>query len=123
MGALDSLTKVADRLVGTFGKVVTLRTYTESYDPATGANTLTAVDTSVKALVEEYPARDTKGGETSGDGIVRGDRKVTIAADALTAAPTTEAKVVIGSVEYAIVKIDTQYATEDAALYILQCRR
>jgi hypothetical protein len=123
MGILDNLAGTVGSLLTKFGQSVTYRTYSESYDPATGANTLTATDTTVKAMVEDYPARDAKGGETSGDGIVRGDRKVTVAANALSAAPTTEAKVGIGGVFYAIVKVDTQYGTDNALLYVLQVRK
>lgn len=123
MGILDNLAGTVGSLLTKFGQSVTYRTFSESYDPATGTNTLTSTDVTIKALVEDYPARDTKGGETSGDGIVRGDRKVTIAANALSAAPTTEARVGIGGVFYAIVKIDTQYGTDNALIYVLQTRK
>lgn len=120
-GILDGLAGTVGSLLGTFGKTVTFHAYTETYDPATGKNTLVDTPTVAKALVEEYPARDAKGGETGGDGIVRGDRKVTVAASAFT--PTMENKVTIGSLLYSILKIDTQYGTDNALMYTCQCRR
>lgn len=121
MGLLDGLATTVGGLLTKFGKLVTFTTYAESYDPATGTNTLVATDTTARAMVEDYPARDSRGGETSGDGIVRGDKKVTVAASAFT--PTTEAKVTIGSTQYSILKVDTQYGTDNALLYTCQCRR
>lgn len=121
MGALDGLAKTVGSLLTTFGKEVTFTTYSESYDPATGTNTLTATTTTARALVEDYPARDAKGGESSGDGIVRGDRRVTVAASAFT--PTTEAKVTIGGTQYSILKVDTQYGTDNALMFVCQVRR
>lgn len=121
MGALDGLAGTVGNLLGTFGKSITFHTYTETYDPATGTNKLVDTPTIAKALVEDYPARDMKGGETGGDGIIRGDRKVTVAASAFT--PTTENKVTIGPLLYSIIKVDTQYGTDDALMYVCQCRR
>lgn len=123
MGVLDGLVKTAGTLVTKFGRNVTIRTYSEVYDPATGTNALTPTDVVVKAIVEDYPAKDAKGGTTTTDGIVRGDRRVTIAANAVSAAPNTETKVLIDSLLYAVVKVDTQYATDDAAVYVMQCRK
>jgi hypothetical protein len=121
MGLLDGLAPTVGGLLTKFGQSVTWHTYTESYDPATGTNTLTDTPTVTKAMVEDYPARDAKGGETSGDGIVRGDRKVTVAASAFT--PTTENKVTIGGGLYAVLKIDTQYGTDNALMFTCQVRR
>lgn len=121
MGILDGLANTVGSLLTTFGQSVTFHTYAEVYDVDAGTNTLTATDTTAKALVEDYPARDMKGGESGGDGIVRGDKKLTVAANAFT--PTTEAKVTIGSSLYAILKVDTQYGTDDALMYVCQVRR
>lgn len=123
MGILDGLASTVGGLLTTFGQSVTLRTFSESYSPVTGRNTRTPTDVVVKALVEDYPARDTMGGETSGGGIVRGDRKVTVAASAVSSAPTTEAKVLIGGVLYSVVKVDTQFGTDQALMHVLQVRR
>lgn len=121
MGVLDGLSATVGNLLGTFGKEVTFTTYAETYDPTTGTNTLTPTDTTARALVEDYPARDLKGGESGGDGVVRGDRRLTVAASAFT--PTTEAKVSIGGVLYSILKVDVQYGTDNALMYVCQVRR
>lgn len=123
MGILDGLSSTVGNLLTTFGQQVTLRTYTEVFDPVAGTNTLTASDAAVRALVEDYPASDTKGGEVSGDGIVRGDKKVTIAASAVSTAPDTETDVVIGGTVFSLLKVDTQHGTDDALMYVCQARR
>lgn len=127
MGILDNLVPVAGRLLNTFGKTITLRTYAEVYNSTIGKNVRTPTSYAVAALVEDYPARDTKGGQAGSDGVVRGDRKVTIAAATLAEAgapvPSVEMEAVIEGVTYSILKIDAQYATEEAALYTLQVRR
>ena len=121
MGILDGLSTTVGNLLTTFGQSVTWHDYAESYTPATGTNTLTDTTTVTKALVEDYPARDSKGGQTGGDGVVRGDKRVTVAASAFT--PDTENKVTIGGTLYTVVKVDTQYGTDNALMYVCQVRR
>lgn len=121
MGILDGLSGVVGNLLTTFGQELTFTSYAEVYDPAAGTNTLTATNTTARALVEDYPARDTKGGESGGDGVVRGDKRVTVAASAFT--PTTETRVTIGGLQYSILKVDTQYGTDNALMYTCQARR
>lgn len=121
MGILDGLAGTVGNLIGTFGQEVTFTTYTETLDADAGTNKLTPSTTTVRAMVEDYPARDTRGGEAAGDGVVRGDKKVTVAASAFT--PTTEAKVTISGVQYSILKVDTQTGTDEALMYTCQARR
>jgi hypothetical protein len=123
MGLLDNLAGTVGNLLTKFGTDSTWRTYTESYDPATGTNTLTATDATISAMWEDYPARDTKGGTTNTDGIVRGDKRVTAAANAFAVAPTVEGKWVRGGVQWSVVKIDEQMGTDSALLYTFQVRK
>lgn len=121
MGILDGLSGTVGNLLGTFGQEVTFTTYTESFDPVAGKNERTPKTTKVRAMVEDYPAMVTRAGSDAGDGVVRGDKKVTVAASAYT--PTVESKVTIGGAQYSVIKVDTQYGTDDALLYVCQARR
>jgi hypothetical protein len=121
MGMLDGLSGVVGTLLNSFGQAVTFHTYIEAYDLKAGTNTRTPANTSARALLEDYPDRDSKGGQSGGDGVLRGDRKLTVAASAFT--PTTEAKVTVAGVLYSILKIDTQYGTDNALMHVCQIRR
>lgn len=123
MGLLDSLRGPVGQLMTTFGTSVTVRSFAENYDWNTGTNNRAPTDTAISALVEDYPARDTFGGSKDSGGIIRGDKKVTIAGNALAAAPTTKMQVLLGTTVYQIVKIDQQLGTDEVVTYTLQCRR
>ena len=123
MGLLDSLRGPVGQILTTFGTSGTLRSYAENYDPNTGTNNRVQTDTTVSALVEDYPARDTLGGSRDEGGIVRGDKKVTIAGNAVSTAPTTEMQWVFGGDTYQVVKVDQQMGTDQAVVYVLQVRR
>lgn len=124
MGILDGLAAPVANLLGTFGRSVTLRTVTAgAYDPATGTTTDTTADVTVSALIEDYPAFLAHSADSETDGIRRGDKKVTIAANALSAAPTPSDKLQIGGTWYSVVSIDAQFGTTSALYYVLQARR
>lgn len=124
MGLLDNaLRGPVGRLMTTFGTSVTLRTHAENYDANTGTNNRTPTDATVSALVEDYPARDSLGGSRDAGGIVRGDKRVTFAGNAVATPPTTKMQVLIGTTVYSIVKVDQQLGTDQAVTYTLQVRR
>ena len=125
--ALDrALPPVAARLIAQFGKSITL-IYPGAgpvYDPETGTTIEgPPVEVETKGIVEEYPAMLTLAGQSSADGIRRGDRKLTIAARGLPGPPTPECTVRIDGLVYQVVQVDATYTGELVGLYTLQIRR
>jgi hypothetical protein len=125
MGILDgALRGVAATLMGQFGTSAILRTATGGYDPATGVTTLAPTDVPVRGTLEAYPELQMLGGGRATDeGILRGDKKFTLAAQGVPKPKPAVHRLVIGDVVWNIVKVDPQMATDQAALYVLQVRR
>lgn len=123
MGLLDSLRGPVGQVMTTFGTSGVLRSFAENYDPNTGTNNRVATNTTVKAMVEDYPARDLLGGSRDTGGIIRGDKKVTFAGNAVSSAPTTKMQWVMGTDIYTIVKVDQQLGTDEVVTYTMQVRR
>ena len=115
MGALDALVGVSASLHGTFGRSVTIRrNATGAYDPATLTASSTPTDESVKAVFSQYRANELVGP------IEAGDLRCTV----YTATePSVDDEIVDGSTVYKIVRVSSQYATDQVAYYELQVRR
>lgn len=112
------LRKVARAVLATFGTSVTVRRVSgTAYNTATGTMTPTTSDTVLKARIDEYRDRELS------DTIHAGDRKVTIAAVDLAFTPTVDDRLVIASVEYDIIRVQPELATDLAAIHVLQVRR
>ena len=85
-----------------FGGDATIRTATTGvYNPVTGTASESTSDTTVKGVVEDVNAREV------GDLIQAGDRRLTIAAADISAAPTSADRVIISGVTYQVVRIAT----------------
>ena len=96
------LRKVATKLMSKFGGDVTLRTVTPGiYNPTTGTASEATSDTSIKGVLQDVSAREV------GDLIQAGDRRLTIAAADVNAAPTTADRLVIQGQVFQIVRIAT----------------
>lgn len=121
-----ALPPVAEKLIRQFGKSITL-IYPGAgtvYDPETGTTIEgPPVEVETKGVVEEYPAALMLAGQSSDDGIRRGDKKLTIAAHGLTDPPTPEVTVRIDGLVYQVVTVDATYTGELIGLYTLQIRR
>ena len=101
-----------------FGDACTLkRTSAAAYDPATGENTNTATDASVKAVISAYTTEEVVGGL-----VERGDMKATVPAAGLPA-PTTTAKLVVSGVEWSIKSVTPRYGGGVVISYALQLGR
>lgn len=112
------LRKVAHTVLAMFGTSVTLRRVSgTAYNTATGTMAPTTSDTVVKARLDEYRDRELS------DLIHAGDRKVTLAAADLSFLPTIDDLVVIASLEYEVLRVQSELGTDQAVLYILQVRR
>jgi len=96
------LRKVANKAIGKFGGDVTLRTVTPGvYNPTTGTASEATSDVTIKGVLEDVNAREVN------DLIQAGDRRLTIAAADVNAAPTTADRVIINGVTYQVVRIAT----------------
>ena len=102
MALAGSLRKTATKLMSKFGGDVTLRTVTTGiYNPTTGTASEATSDASIKGVLEDVNAREV------GDLIQAGDRRLTIAAADVNAAPTTADRIIISGVTYQVVRIAT----------------
>ena len=102
MALAGSLRKTAAKLMSKFGGNVTLRTVAPGvYNPTTGTASEVAADVTIKGVLEDVSAREVN------DLIQAGDRRLTIAAADVNAAPTTSDRVIISGVTYQVVRIAT----------------
>ena len=102
MALAGSLRKTATKLMSKFGGDVTLRTVTPGvYNPTTGTASEATSDASIKGVLQDVSAREV------GDLIQAGDRRLTIAAADVNAAPTTADRIIINGVTYQVVRIAT----------------
>jgi hypothetical protein len=102
MSLSNSLRKTATKLMSKFGGDATIRTVTTGvYNPTTGTASETTSDVTIKGVLEDVSAREV------GDLIQAGDRRLTIAAADVTAAPTTADRIIISGVTYQVVRIAT----------------
>lgn len=118
MASFDvAVRRVAKAALSAVGTDVTIRTVTAgSYNTTTGSGSDTVADVTCRARLDAYSADDRP------DGFQAGDLQVTVAASALTSAPTTQDRVVIGTSVYEIVTVEQVMAQSLAALYVLQVR-
>ena len=102
MALAGSLRKTATKLMSKFGGDVTLRTVTPGiYNPTTGTASEVTSDVTIKGVLEDVNAREVN------DLIQSGDRRLTIAAADVSAAPTTADRLVIQGKVFQVVRIAT----------------
>ena len=78
-----------------------------SYNTTTGVITETNTDTSIKGVLEDINLREVN------ELIEATDKKIQIAAASLSSTPTTKDTVIVGSITYSIIRIETnQFANE-----------
>ena len=117
MALADSLAKVAAKVIEKFGGDVTVRFVTAgSYNTTTGASTESTSDTDIKGVVEGVSKAEVN------DLIQAEDKRLTVAADDLTTAPGTKDRVVISSVVYQIIAVNTVEQDNTAITYELILR-
>tara|TARA_R100001460_G_scaffold56800_1_gene96536 strand:+ start:166 stop:522 length:357 start_codon:yes stop_codon:yes gene_type:complete len=102
MGLAKSLENVAGTVINKFGADVTIRYVSAgAYDTATGTVTETASDTSIKGVIEGISF-------TEVDELIKtSDKRLTVAAEDLATVPAPKDRVVIDSVEYQIITVNT----------------
>ena len=117
MGIASSLKKVANKTIMRFGGDIIIRRTTEtSYNITDGAIIKDTSDTTVKGLLEKISKTEVN------DLISQSDKKVNISAQDLTFTPTTKDKIVISSIVYKIIQIDTDMAENTDVKYIFYLR-
>ena len=117
MSLSKALEKVADKVVSKFGGDVTIRYVAGgSYNATTGTVTESESDTDVKGVVVDVNVRE------ANELIQAGDKKLTVGAKELASAPETKDRVVINSIVYQIIQVETIEQAGDAIIYELILR-
>ena len=117
MALSSSLRKVASKVVGKFGGDVLVRIITAgTYNTTDGTINQSASDTTVKGVLSDVSLRE------ANELIQAGDKRLLIAASAVTTAPETKDQVVIGSVVHQIIRVNTTEQANTAIVYELILR-
>jgi hypothetical protein len=117
MALSSSLRKVANKVVGKFGGDVTVRIVTGgSYNTTTGAITESESDTTVKGVLSDVALREVN------ELVQAGDKRLVIAASAVTTAPETKDRIVISSVVHQVIQVNTTEQDNTAIVYELILR-
>ena len=102
MSIAKSLEKRASKVIAKLGGDVTIRYVTPAaYDTATGTSTEATSDVELKGIVEGVTQSEVN------DLIQSDDRRLTVAAKDVTTTPGTKDRVVISSVVYQIISVNT----------------
>ena len=117
MALSSSLRKVASKVVSKFGGDVTVRIVTGgSYNTTTGAITESESDSTVKGVLSDVSLRELN------ELIQAGDKRLLIAAAAVSTAPETKDRVVISSVVHQIIQVNVTEQANTAIVYELILR-
>tara|TARA_Y100000052_G_C2920587_1_gene68009 strand:- start:141 stop:497 length:357 start_codon:yes stop_codon:yes gene_type:complete len=109
--------KVANIPIMKFGGDVIIRRTTESqYDINEGTVLKNSTDTTVKGLLENVINSEVN------DLISQNDKKLNVSAQDLTFIPTTKDKIIISSIEYKIIQIDTDTVENTNVKYTFYLR-
>lgn len=101
------------------GKDITLkRITTGAYNPATSSATQSSVNHSFKGMILNYTNR-----EIDGSLILRGDRKIVLAAKGATVVPVISDQISVDSEVLKVVDVRQIEETGVDVVYICQCRR
>ena len=117
MALASSLQKVASKIVGKFGGAITFTVVTTgTYNTTTGVITETTTTSAIKGVLDAVNAREVN------ELIQASDKKLTIAAIDLAAAPTTTDRIVISGVSHQIIAADKVEQDNQAIIYTLILR-
>ena len=102
MGIAKGLKKVSNKTLLRLGGTVTIKRVTESsYDSEEGLVINNTTNTSIKGSLENVSNSEVN------DLISQSDKKLTVSAGSITFTPTTKDKIIISSIEYNIIRVDT----------------
>jgi hypothetical protein len=117
MALSSSLRKVASKVVSKFGGDVTVRIVTGgSYNTTTGAITESESDSTVKGVLSDISLKEVN------ELIQAGDKRLLIAAAAVSTAPETKDRVVISSVVHQVIQVNITEQANTAIVYELILR-
>tara|TARA_Y100000004_G_scaffold59041_1_gene65669 strand:+ start:13378 stop:13734 length:357 start_codon:yes stop_codon:yes gene_type:complete len=117
MGLAKGLKKVSSKTLLRLGGTVTIkRTTNSSYNDTTGEVIKDETSINVKGNLENVSSVEVN------DLVSQEDKKLSISAEGLTFTPTTKDKVIISSIEYKIVRVDTNEQDNTAIYYDLFLR-
>ena len=117
MALSSSLRKVASKVVSKFGGDVTVRIVTGgSYNTTTGAITESESDSTVKGVLSDISLKEVN------EMIQAGDKRLLIAAAAVSTAPETKDRVVISSVVHQVIQVNITEQANTAIVYELILR-
>ena len=117
MALSSSLRKVANKVVSKFGGDVTVRIVTGGgYNTTTGAITETESDTTVKGVLSDVSLKEVN------ELIQAGDKRLLIAAAAVTTAPETKDRIVISNVVHQVIQVNVTEQANTAIVYELILR-
>ena len=83
-----------------------------SYNTTTGVITETNTDTSIRGILEDINNREVN------ELIEATDKKINIAAASLSSTPTTKDKIIVGSVTYSIIRVETNQLANDKLSFV-----
>ena len=117
MGIASSLKKASSKALIKLGGDVTIRRATSSvYDVNSGVLNKSETSTTVKGFLENVVQREVN------DLVTGQDKKLTISAQGLDFVPKPKDYVIIASIEYKIIQIDTNELNNIAISYELYLR-
>ena len=87
-----------------------------SYNATTGVITESNTDTSIRGVLEDINNREVN------ELIEATDKKINIAAASLSSTPTTKDKVIVGSVTYSIIRIETNQFGNEKLTFVCYLR-
>ncbi len=117
MALADSLGKAAASVIDALGADVTIRYVTAgTYNTTTGLSTETTSDTNIKGVVQDISRSEVN------DLVEATDKRLIIAADEVATAPKTKDRVVISSVVYQIIQVNTVDQDNTAITYEMVLR-
>jgi hypothetical protein len=117
MALASSLQKVASKIVGKFGGVITFTKVTAgAYNTTTGGITETTATTTIRGVLDAVSTREVN------DLVQATDKSLTVAANDLAAAPTTADRVTIGGIIHQIISVDKVEQDNQAIIYTLILR-
>lgn len=111
------LRQVASKIMAKFGGEVTIRSITVgAYNTTTGAVTETTSDTVVRGVLEDVNAREVN------ELVQAGDKRLTVAAADVAAAPSTADRVVISNISHQVIRVVTIEQDNEPITYELILR-
>jgi hypothetical protein len=111
------LRKVASKLMAKFGGVAIIRRVTPGvYNPTNGTISETSVDTTVRGVLEDVNLREIN------ELVQAGDKRLTIAAADIAAAPKTADRVLISGITHQVIRVVTIEQDNTAITYELILR-